>query len=162
VALRLQPLVDERPRQQQESLWHVAGRKVQAEELVHWIDSGLAQLSGEFFTVDTTPGAGDPTAWILTPRLRHAYASHLAATKSAQIVIEFELRSPLNGTTCRLVRGRRTNMNWASTESEIANAMRAALQDCLRKISTELDKLCHPSNFAPPAFPTSLPTAAGA
>jgi uncharacterized lipoprotein YajG len=137
------PLVDQRPDFQRESAGSVGGREITAKEAAHWIDRSLQKLSGRHFK----PGRpDDPAAWQITPRLRQLYAASVRVSKSANIVIELEIRPPGGEPVTRIIRGRITAVNWWNSADEIEAAVGDALKDCLQRMSADIDQVIVPGS----------------
>jgi len=135
------PFVDQRPEFQRASSGSVGGREVRAKDVASWINRSLQNLSGRQFQ----PGqAGDPAAWHIIPRLRQFYASDLRVSKSANIVIELEIRPPAGEPLTRIYRGRITSVNWWNASGEVESAVTDAFQDCLKRLAADLDQLIVP------------------
>lgn len=138
VPVAFAPFVDQRPEFQRASSGSVGGREVRAREVESWINRSLQNLSGQHFQ----PGpAGDPATWHITPRLRQFYASSLAVSKNANIVIELEIRPPTGEPIKRLYRGRITSVNWWNASGEIETAVTDAFRDCLKRLAADIDTL---------------------
>lgn len=139
VAVALAPTVDERPAFQKETLGRVGGREILGADLTVWVDRSLATLHGKHFSL--TRENDERRLWRITPRLRQFYASSLAVSKNANVVLELLIEPANQPALTRIYRGRITSVNWWNSASEMEVATHSALADCLKLIEADLDAL---------------------
>lgn len=136
----LKPLVDLRPASSRDTAGHVGGRTLQAAGAPAWVENSLLALAGRGFVV-VPAGSAPPSGWRVQARLHQFYAASLDISKNAQVVIELEFRRPDTAGFSRVYRGRVNAMNWWNSAGEIDGAMRAAAEDCFKRIAADLERI---------------------
>jgi hypothetical protein len=130
------PLEDHRPHGN--SLGNVAGRPFQANEPAKWVEQELCALSSAQFVCSLATNNA-VSSLTLRPRLLKAYVNSVDIAKTAVVVVEIDFVEGEGGAQTRVYRGQLTRANWASTESEVENALRTALRRCLAQVRTDIE-----------------------
>ena len=115
------------------TLGSVGNRPFRATDLSEWIAQELGQLGGGLHVV-TGSGEGPPPLLKIHPRLLKAYVDSVGLTKTAVIVLEIEFVPASGERETHVFRGQHAAMNWSSSESEVIDALRKALAQCMDKV----------------------------
>lgn len=138
VSIGVLPVEDARPEFSRDNAGTVMGRDVAGTDFTSWIFRHVSQLQGQRFRATGTPAT---TGWLIRPKLRQFYASSLAVSKNANVVIELSIQSPTGEEFSRMYRGGLTAVNWWNSSAEIEGALGSALRSCLARMTTDLDTL---------------------
>jgi hypothetical protein len=132
----------------------IGGRTFGSTEVAAWVDHELATIASPGFAV-ASGAEPDPRArLVLRPRILKAYVDGIAVTKTAVVVLAFDIATPQGEVSSRSYRGQQAAMNWASSESEGSGALRDAAADCFEQLRTDLERMLHPAQPVPRACVT--------
>jgi hypothetical protein len=158
--VRVEKTVDARP--DPETLGAIGGRAFGAADVAGWIDGELAALASPGFSVVPAGAAGEGARLLLRPRVAKAYVDTVHVTRTAVVVLNVDVAAPDGQTNYRTYRGQHAGMNWASSESSAADALREAAAACLEQLRADVEHTLHPSQPVPGACPPAGRGAAAA
>jgi hypothetical protein len=138
------------------TLGTIGGRTFSSGEVAAWVDDELAAMASPGFTV-ASGGAANAASLVLRPRILKAYVDGIAVTKTAVVVLGFDIVGPNGEVSSRTYRGQQAGVNWATTEGEGSGALRDAALSCFEQLRADLERVLHPSQPVPAAC--AAPTA---
>lgn len=119
-------------RRDSQNLGSVAGRSVQAPDMLSWMRQGLATLAAGQY--------GPPLR--LHADLMMAYAQSQATSMVTQVVLRARYTREGQAGVEKTYRGAVSKMNWASGDGEIQSGFDAALGEILQQLARDLNGYC--------------------
>jgi len=127
------------------SMGNIAGREIDADDMVQWLDSGLDTLSASGFRIDKATATDDQV--VVDVALLKAYMISMGLSKSANMVVRITYKRPDGSTLATQVyRGVDTSVDWTAGEGEMNTAFQRATKQMLDQVDTDLDGYCKSSS----------------
>ena len=120
-------------------------------EVAAWIDDELAAIASPGFRVASGEVPDPGARLVVRPRIVKAYVDGVVFTKTAVVVLAFDVTAQGGEAVSRMYRGQQAGVNWAASQSEGFGALRDAAMSCLEQLRADLERMLHPSAPVPRA-----------